>query len=195
LNILLKLSRLIDSINERIGSLVYWLILAAVLISSGNAVVRYIFNVSSNAWLELQWYLFSAVFLLCAGYALLHNQHVRIDVISGRMSKKVQTWIDILGTVFFLFPMAILIMYLAWPVFVDSYVHEELSSNAGGLKVWPARILVPVGFFFLILQGASELIKRIAFLQGLIPDPSEKSEKSAEEILAEELLKAREGRA
>ncbi len=188
---LLSLSRFIDRMNDGVGRLVYWLVLAAALVSSGNAVVRYVLNTSSNAWLELQWYLFSAVFLLCAGYALLHNAHVRIDVVSNRLSKRSVIWIDILGTIFFLFPMAILILWLSWPVFVNAYVHDEMSSNAGGLKVWPARLLMPVGFFFLILQGASELIKRVAFLMGLIPDPTETHEISAEEQLALDLLKER----
>lgn len=192
MTLLLKLSQLIDGLTERIGRLTYWLILVAVLVSAGNAVIRYAFNMSSNAWLELQWYLFSAVFLFCAGYALLHNQHVRIDVISGRMSKRVQIWIDILGTVFFLLPMAITIMWLSWPVFVDAYQHNEASTNVGGLMIWPARLMVPVGFFLLVLQGLSELIKRIAFLRGLIPDPTEKREElSPEEQIAEEIRKQR----
>ena len=192
MTLLLKLSQWIDGLTERIGRLTYWLILVAVLVSAGNAVIRYAFNISSNAWLELQWYLFSAVFLFCAGYALLHNQHVRIDVISGRMSKRVQIWIDILGTVFFLLPMAITIMWLSWPVFVDAYQHHEVSTNVGGLLIWPARLMVPVGFFLLVLQGLSELIKRIAFLRGLIPDPTEKREElNPEEQLAEEVRKQR----
>ncbi|MEJ0046540.1 MAG: TRAP transporter small permease subunit [Rhodospirillales bacterium] len=137
-------------------------------------------------------YLFSAVFLFCAGYTLLNNQHVRIDVITGRLSKRAQAWIDIFGTVFFLMPMAIAIMWLAWPVFVEAYQRNEMSTNAGGLIIWPARLMLPVGFFFLIAQGFSELIKRVAFLRGLIPDPSEKQhEPTAEEILAEEIRKAR----
>jgi len=190
--ILLRLSSLIDGLNERVGRLSYWLILVMVLISAGNAVVRYAFNRSSNAWLEIQWYLFSAVFLFCAGYALLHNQHVRIDVISGRMSKRARAWIDILGTLFFLLPMAIAIMWMSWPVFVDAYQHNEVSTNAGGLAVWPGRLMLPVGFFLLILQGISELIKRVAFLRGLIPDPTDKHEgPSLEEQLAEALRKER----
>ena len=192
MTLLLKLSQWIDGLTERIGRLTYWLILVAVLVSAGNAVIRYAFNMSSNAWLELQWYLFSAVFLFCAGYALLHNQHVRIDVISGRMSKRVQIWIDILGTVFYLLPNAITIMWLSWPVFVDAYQHHEVSTNVGGLLIWPARLMVPVGFFLLVLQGLSELIKRIAFLRGLIPDPTEKREElNPEEQLAEEVRKQR----
>lgn len=193
---LLALSRLIDALNERVGRLVYWLVLVAVLVSAANAVIRYAFNMSSNAWLEIQWYLFSAVFLFCAGYTLLHNQHVRIDVITGRMSKRVQAWIDIFGTLFFLLPMAIAIMWMSWPVFVDAYQHNEVSTNAGGLIIWPARLMLPVGFLLLVLQGLSELVKRIAFLRGLIPDPTEKHEgPSLEEQLAEELRKQREASA
>jgi TRAP-type mannitol/chloroaromatic compound transport system permease small subunit len=150
------------------------------------------FNVSSNAWLEIQWYLFSAVFLFCAGYTLLNNQHVRIDVIAGRLSKRAQAWIDIFGTVFFLLPMALVIMWLSWPVFVDAFQRNEVSTNAGGLIVWPARLMLPIGFFLLIAQGLSELIKRVAFLRGAIPDPTEKPEElSPEEQLAEEIRKAR----
>jgi TRAP-type mannitol/chloroaromatic compound transport system permease small subunit len=191
--ILLRLSSLIDGLNERVGRLSYWLILVMVLVSAGNAAARYAFNKSSNAWLEIQWYLFSAVFLFCAGYALLHNQHVRIDVISGRMSRRARAWIDVLGTLFFLLPMAIAIMWMSWPVFVDAYQHNEVSTNAGGLTVWPARLMLPIGFFLLILQGISELIKRVAFLRGLIPDPAEKHEgPSLEEQLAEALRKQQE---
>ena len=189
---LLALSALIDRANEKIGHTIYWLVLVAVLISCINAVIRKAFNWSSNSLLEIQWYLFSAIFLFCAGYTLLKNQHVRIDVISGRLSRRAQAWIDILGTLFFLLPMAVLIMYLSWPVFIQAYERHEVSTNAGGLVIWPARLMVPIGFLLLAAQGISELIKRVAFLQGLIPDPSEKQhEKSSEELLAEEILKAR----
>lgn len=192
MKIFLRLSGLIDALNEHVGRLSYWLILVMVLISAGNAAVRYAFNRSSNAWLEIQWYLFSAVFLFCAGYTLLHNQHVRIDVISGRMSRRARAWIDILGALFFLLPMAIAIMWMSWPVFVDAYQRDEVSTNAGGLIVWPGRLMLPVGFFLLILQGISELIKRVAFLRGLIPDPTEKHEgPTLEEQLAEALRKER----
>ena len=192
MKILLSLSRLIDATNERVGRIIYWLILVAVLVSAANAVIRYTFNRSSNAWLEIQWYLFSAVFLFCAGYTLLHNQHVRIDVIAGNLSKRAQAWIDVIGTSLFLLPMAVTIMWLSWPVFVDAYRSNEISTNAGGLTVWPARLMVPVGFFLLVMQGVSELIKRIAFLRGMIPDPTEKDEgPSLEEQLAEELRKQR----
>jgi TRAP-type mannitol/chloroaromatic compound transport system permease small subunit len=193
---LLSLSRIIDRLNERVGQAFYWLVLVTVLISAANAIVRKVFNYSSNGLLEIQWYFFSAIFLLLAGYTLLRNEHVRIDVISSRLSKHAQTWIDILGTLFFLLPMAILLMWLSWPVFVDAYQRNEVSTNAGGLIIWPARLLVPVGFFLLVAQGVSELIKRIAFLRGLIPDPSEKHvAKSAEEELAEAILRERGERA
>lgn len=142
---LISLSRLIGALNERVGRAVQWLVLVAVLVSAGNALVRYAFNLSSNGWLEIQWYLFSAIFLFCGGYALLHDQHVRIDVIAGRLSRRAQVWVDIFGTLVFLLPMCVLTLWLSWPVFVDAYQRAEMSSNAGGLIVWPARLLVPVG--------------------------------------------------
>ena len=171
MQVLLRFSRAIDSLNDAIGRNVYWLILVAVLVSAVNAMVRYAFDISSNAWLELQWYLFSAVFLLCAGYTLGRNEHVRIDIIAGRMSRRAQAWIDLLGGLFFLLPMSLMITYLAWPVFIESFTRHEMSADAGGLLRWPARLLVPVGFLLLSLQGMSEVIKRIAFLRGLIPEP------------------------
>jgi TRAP-type mannitol/chloroaromatic compound transport system permease small subunit len=189
---LLAFARFVDSVNNRVGRACSWLILAAVLVSAGNAAIRYAFDISSNAWLEIQWYLFSAVFLFCAGYTLLNNQHVRIDVIAGRLSKRAQAWIDILGTLLFLMPMAVAIMWLSWPVFVDAFQRNEVSTNAGGLIIWPARLMLPIGFLLLILQGISELIKRVAFLRGLIPDPTEKAHApTPEEVLAEEIRKAR----
>lgn len=193
---LLAVSRLIDAINERVGKAVYWLVLVAVLLSAGNAIVRKVLNVSSNAWLEMQWYLFSAVFLLAAGYTLLRNEHVRIDVIAGRFSARTQTWIDVLGTVFFLLPMAVLFVYLSWPIFIRTYVQGEISTNAGGLLIWPARALVPVGFTLLALQGVSELIKRIAFLAGAAPDPVKRHDPhAAEKELAEEIRRQAEEKA
>ena len=195
MQVLLKVSRLIDAINERIGRLVYWLVLAAVLLSAGNAIIRKLFNMSSNAFLEAQWYFFSAVFLLCSGYTLLRNEHVRIDVLAGRLSAKAQTWIDVLGTLFFLLPMAILLMVLSWPIFVRTFTHNEISTNAGGLILWPARLLVPVGFALLTAQGLSELIKRIAFLTGAGPDPVTRHDShAAEKELAEEIKRMAEGR-
>jgi len=193
---LLKLSRLIDAINDRIGNWVSWLILVMVLVSTGNAIIRKTLNMSSNAWLELQWYLFSAVFLLAAGYTLLKNAHVRIDVVSGRFSARGQTWIDIFGTVFFLMPMSIAFLYLSWKVFVRTYTQHEISGSAGGLVMWPARLLVPVGFFLLTAQGFSELIKRVAFLTGHGPDPVPRGDtRAAEAELAEEIRKHAEGKA
>ncbi len=173
---LLSISRAIDRLNTLVGRIVYWCILAAVLISAVNAVVRYGFNESSNAWLEVQWYLFGAVFLLCAGYTLQRNEHIRIDVLSSRLSPKARNIIDLIGGLFFLLPMALMIMWMAWPLFIDAYVHHEISGNANGLIRWPARLIVPVGFFLLALQGVSEIIKRIAVMMGLIPDPHEKKD-------------------
>ena len=170
----LSLSRVIDRLNDGIGKLAYWLVLVAVVVSAANAVIRYALNISSNAWLELQWYLFSAVFLLCAGYTFLRNEHIRIDIVIGRFSKRVQAWVDIFGILVFMFPMTILIMVLSWPMFMDSFVTHEMSSDAGGLIRWPAKILVPVGFFLLTAQGVSELIKRIAYLTGHRDEPGEK---------------------
>jgi len=193
MNALNALSRLIDAINERVGRWVTWLVLAAVVISAVNAIVRKAFDMSSNAFLEIQWYLFSAVFLLCAAWTLLRNEHIRIDVIAGRYSRRTQTWIDVFGTVFFLFPMVALVLYESWPWALRAVASKEISANAGGLILWPAKILVPIGFVMLGLQGVSELIKRIAFLRGLGPDPTEKPrEKTPEEELAEEILRQRE---
>ncbi|HKQ26014.1 MAG TPA: TRAP transporter small permease subunit [Burkholderiales bacterium] len=171
---LLRISRAIDALNARIGQALIWLVLVMTLVSSGNALARYLFNLSSNAWLELQWYLFAAVFLLCAGYTLLHNEHIRIDVVSSRLSRRSQLWIDIFGTVFFLLPVSMFIMWLSWPIFMNAWTSQEMSSNAGGLMRWPIRLLVPLGFFLLSLQGLSELIKRVAVLRGIIPDLADK---------------------
>jgi TRAP-type mannitol/chloroaromatic compound transport system permease small subunit len=191
---LIRISRLIDALNALVGRSVYWLVLVAVLVSAGNAIVRKLFNMSSNAFLELQWYLFSAVFLLCAAYTLQRNEHVRIDVIAGRMSPRAQAWIDILGTLFFLLPMALLFAWLSWPYFVRGFVHNEISGSAGGLVLWPARLLMPVGFALLCLQGVSELIKRAAFLAGAGPDPIPRHDVHAEEALVEEIRKMAESR-
>jgi len=189
---LLALSRAIDEINRRIFRVVMWLILIVTLISAGNAVIRYLLNISSNSWLELQWYLFSAIFLFAAPYTLQQNEMVRIDVVAGRLSKRTQAWIDVLGTLFFLLPVSLLILYLSWPVFMQALQRGEMSSNAGGLIIWPARLLVPIGFALLSLQGVSQLIKYAAFLTGHGPDPTAKQQvKTAEELLAEEILKSR----
>jgi len=155
MKVLLPISRAIDALNEHVGRTVLWLVLLMALISAGNALARYLLNQSSNAWLELQWYLFAAVFLLCAGYTLLHNEHIRIDVVSSRLSRRTQVWIDIFGTMFFLLPVSLFIMWLSWPVFMNAWTSQETSSNAGGLIRWPVRLLVPLGFFLLSLQGVS----------------------------------------
>ena len=186
---LLTLSRLIDRVTEWFGRWVAWLVLAAVLISAINAAVRKAFNTSSNAYLEIQWYLFAAVFLLAAGYTLLRQEHVKIDVISGRFSKRTQIWIDIIGLVCFVLPLVWTVIHLSLPLAIRAYEMNEYSSNAGGLIRWPVFALLPLGFFLLGVQAISELIKRIAFLRGLIPDPTQKGQaKSAEQELAEFLL-------
>lgn len=164
----MSLSRFIDGLNEKIANTVSWALLAAVIICAGNALVRYIFNYSSNAWLEIQWYLYGAMFLLAASYTLKRDEHVRIDVIVGRFSRRTQVWIDLFGYLLFLLPVCLLILYDAIPFAQVSIASQEMSSNAGGLIVWPAKLLVPIGFALLILQGISEIIKRIAFLAGKI---------------------------
>ncbi len=186
MNVLLGISRAIDALNERLGRLLTWLVLAMVLVSSANAVSRYLLNASSNAWLELQWYLFALVFLLCSGYTLLHNEHIRIDVVSSRFTPRTRAWIDIFGTCLFLLPVSLYIMWLSWPIFMNAWESGEMSSNAGGLIRWPARLMIPAGFFLLSLQGVSELIKRIAFLRGLIPDPAEKHVDPALEMVRDQ---------
>lgn len=170
-----------------------WLLLIAVLISTGNAIVRKAFNWSSNGLLEIQWYLFAGAFLLGASYTLLHNEHVRIDVVSGKFSKRTQTWIEVIGTLFFLLPFCAMVLWTSTPWFINSITSQEMSVNAGGLILWPVKALVPIGFALLTFQGLSELIKRLAFLQGLIPDPTEKHAfPTAEENLIEELKKRQE---
>jgi TRAP-type mannitol/chloroaromatic compound transport system permease small subunit len=168
MSFLLSLSRFIDALNEKIGLAVSWALLAAVLICSGNALVRYAFNISSNAWLEIQWYLFAAVFLLGTSYTLKRNEHVRIDVIAGRFSRRAQVWIDVFGFLFFLLPIVSVILYYAVPYALTSFQNQEVSSNAGGLIVWPAKALIPLGFALLWLQGLSEFIKRVGFLLGKV---------------------------
>lgn len=186
---LLKLSGWIDRLNGFVGKWVAWLVLAAVVVSASNAVIRKVFNMSSNAFLEIQWYFFAAVFLLCAGYTLLRNEHVKIDVFLHMYAKRKQIWIDIIGIVFFLFPFVVAVVVLSWPLFVTALQTGEMSQNAGGLIRWPVFILVPVGFTLLGIQGISELIKRFAFLQGLIEDPTRKlRQKTMEEELAESIL-------
>jgi TRAP-type mannitol/chloroaromatic compound transport system permease small subunit len=168
---LLGISRLIDWINERIGHAMMWLVLAAVLISAGNAIMRKAFDIGSNAYLEIQWYLFAAVFMLGAGYVFLRNAHVRIDFISSRLPRRLNTVIDALGIVVFVIPLCVILIDLSWPVFHRAWISGEVSSNAGGLIRWPVMLLIPVGFGLLLLQSVSELIKRMAFLFGHLDHP------------------------
>ncbi len=167
---LLKFSGAIDAVNERIGSIVKWLILIAVIISTVNALIRKLFNSSSNAWLEAQWYLFAAVFMLGAAYTFLRNEHIRIDIVTSNFSKRTRDWIDVFGHVVFLLPFCWLMTWHGTPFFLRSFAIGEASMNAGGLIQWPAKILVPLGFILLLAQGISELIKRIAILRGVIED-------------------------
>jgi TRAP-type mannitol/chloroaromatic compound transport system permease small subunit len=168
---LLAISRLIDAINTFVGRWISWLVLVAVLVSATNAVIRKVFNMSSNGWLELQWYLFSAVFLLAAGYTLLTNDHVKVDLVYQRVSRRTQLWIDILGTIFFLIPFCVVSIALSWPIVAGKIANGEVSNNPGGLILWPVWAFIPLGMFLLLIQGFSELIKRIAIMRGVIPDP------------------------
>ncbi|MCG5261400.1 TRAP transporter small permease subunit [Cupriavidus gilardii] len=169
MSLLMRISRLIDAVNDAIGRWAKWLILLAVLVCAGNAIIRYTFSISSNAWLELQWYMFAGVFLLGAPYTLRKDEHVRIDVIAGRFSERTQVWIDIFGILLFLLPISLIILWLSIPYFWLSYAGHEMSGNAGGLIRWPAKFLIVAGFFLLVLQGLSELIKRFAYLKGELP--------------------------
>ena len=192
---LLKLSRWIDSVNEFVGRWLAWLVLAAVLISAANAAVRKAFDMSSNAFLEIQWYLFAAVFLVASGYTLLRQEHVKIDVVLHRFTRPTQIKVEIFGIVAFLIPFVLTVGALVWPLVTKAYIHGEMSSNAGGLIRWPVFAMVPLGFALLGLQSVSELIKRVAFLKGMAPDPGKKVQaKTAEEELAEAIL-AREAAA
>jgi TRAP-type mannitol/chloroaromatic compound transport system permease small subunit len=184
---LLTFSRGIDWFTERIGRSVYWLLLAAVIISTVNAIVRKTFNLSSNAYLEAQWYLFAAIFMLGAGYVFLHDQHVRIDVLAGKLSRRVQVWIDVVGITFFLLPLCAFVVWTAMPSVMTAWDTQEVSANPGGLIRWPLYALVPIGFSLLALQSLSELFKRIGFLTGAGPDPHAKPEVTDEELLLEEL--------
>ncbi|MGH8714270.1 MAG: TRAP transporter small permease subunit [Casimicrobiaceae bacterium] len=172
MRLLLRFSSLIDTCNERIGRAAAWLGLAAVIVSAVSASLRYSMNVGSNAWLEMQWYLNSAVFMLVAAWALKRNDHVRIDVIAGKLSPRAQAWIDILGSLLMLLPAAVIIGWYSWPTLVNSYEIGEYSSDPGGLIRWPVRLLIPIAFTMLALQGVAEIIKRVAFLAGLAPDPA-----------------------
>lgn len=194
MSFLLQLSRLIDALTNRIGQLAMWFVFATTLISAGNAIVRKIFDTSSNAFLEIQWYLFAAVFMLGSGYAFLRNAHVRIDFISSKFSARGRNWVDIGGIVLFVFPLCYMMATLAWPLFMNALNSGEMSSNAGGLIRWPVYALIPAGFSLLALQSVSELIKRIAFLTGNGPDVLAHDGPSDEELLAQQLLEEEQQR-
>jgi TRAP-type mannitol/chloroaromatic compound transport system permease small subunit len=186
---LLRFSRVVDTVNTRLGQVVAWGILAAILVSAANATVRKVFNTSSNAWLEIQWILFGAVFLLCAGWTLLSNEHIRIDIVNSMLPKRVRDWIDVFGHIFFLIPVALVLAYLGWPFFWRSLMQNEQSTNAGGLPVYPSKFLIPLAFTLLLIQGFSELIKRIAIIKGDLQDTvSGGGHHAAAEAEAERLL-------
>ncbi len=193
--LLLRFSKTIDAISELMGKLAMWMILAATLISAGNAIIRKVFGTSSNAWLEIQWYLFAAVFMLGGGFAFLRNAHVRIDFLSSRFSPRTRNWIDVGGILVFLLPLCYLMTTLGWPMLDNAFRSGEMSSNSGGLIRWPVYGLIPLGFLLLALQGLSELIKRFAFLSGQGPDVLNVHGPSDEEMLAEELLREAEAEA
>ena len=188
---LLRFSRAVDRFNIRVGQVVAWAILIAVVVSAVNAIVRKVLNVSSNSWLELQWILFGAVFLLCAPWTLLSNEHIRIDIVNNALPKRVRDWIDVFGHVFFLLPMAAVLVWLGWPFFWLSWTQNEQSTNAGGLPVYPSKLLIPLAFTLLLVQGVSELIKRIAIIRGELADTvSGGGHHAAAEAEAERVLQA-----
>lgn len=191
---LLQFSRAVDALSAWIGRLVMWLILITTFISAGNAIVRKLFNTSSNALLEIQWYIFAAVFMLGAGYAFLRNAHVRIDFISSKFSARTRNWIDIGGIVIFMFPLCYMMITLSWPLFHNAWVSGEMSSNSGGLIRWPVYAMIPAGFALLALQGFSELIKRVAFLKGIGPDALDHSGPSETELLAKDIAEQEKAR-
>ena len=195
MTLLLKLSQLIDWLNERVGKGVFWLVLIMTLVSAANATVRFTFNYSSNGLLEIQWYMYAAIFLLAAGYTLKKNEHVRIDVLSSKLSPRGLAIIDIIGSLFFLLPMVVLVLWLSLPLVAESIRITEMSANSGGLIRWPVKALLPIGFSLLALQAVSELIKRIAFLAGRIDDPNAKhAGPTAEEELAAAIAAAKENK-
>jgi TRAP-type mannitol/chloroaromatic compound transport system permease small subunit len=187
---LLQLSRAIDALNSRLGKILSWLILVAVIVSASNAIIRKTFDMSSNSWLELQWVLFSVVFLLCSPWTLLSNEHIRIDIVNGMLPQPVRNWIDVIGHAFFLLPLTVVMVVTGIPFFTKSWLLNEQSGNAGGLPQWPAKSLVTIGFVLLFIQGISELIKRIAVMRHLIPDPyvSTGGTRAAIEAEAERLI-------
>lgn len=188
---MLGLSRVIDAVNTRIGRWLSWLILLAVIISTLNAIVRKVFDTSSNAWLEMQWVLFGAVFLLCTPWTLLSNEHIRIDIVNSTFSKSVRNWIDVFGHVVFLLPFTIVMLVTSVPFALRSFAIREQSANAGGLAQWPSKMLIPIGFALLFMQAISELIKRIAIIRGQLADTtSGGGHHAAVEAEAERLLAA-----
>ncbi|MGE3149225.1 MAG: TRAP transporter small permease subunit [Pseudorhodoplanes sp.] len=189
MRIFLALSRAIDAFNAILGRWVSWLILVVVLVSAANATTRKLFDLSSNAWLELQWVLFSVVFLLCAPWTLLSNEHIRIDIVNDMLPRWARNWIDLLGGLLFLLPLTVVMILTSGPFFLKSYEINEQSMNAGGLPQWPAKLLVLVGFSLLFLQGVSELIKRVAVMAGIIPDPHEKRQDPVQ-VEVEHLIEA-----
>ena len=188
---LLRFSRAVDRFNTRVGSVVAWAILIAVVVSAVNAIIRKVLNTSSNSWLELQWILFGAVFLLCAPWTLLSNEHIRIDIVNNALPKRIRDWIDVFGHVIFLLPMTAVLVWLGWPYFWLSWIQDEQSSNAGGLPVYPSKLLIPLAFTLLLVQGISELIKRIAIIRGDLADTvSGGGHHAAAEAEAERVIQA-----
>ena len=188
MRLLIGLSSAIDAVTALLGRAVAWLVLAAVLVSAGNAIIRKAFDMSSNAWLELQWYLFGAVFMIAAAYTLQRNEHIRIDVVSGNLSKRTRDWIDLFGHLFFLTPFVLLMLYLLVPYVSRSVRNQEMSGSASGLIIWPAKAILLAGFALLFLQAISEIIKRIAVIRGTIPDPM--PDHHSHPIVTEELAAA-----
>ncbi|WP_422034982.1 TRAP transporter small permease subunit [Reyranella sp.] len=173
MRLLLSFSTLVDAFNEKIGNVCNWLVLLACVVSAGNAMVRYAYDTSSNAWLEIQWYMFAVIVMFGASYTMKRNEHVRVDLVYMNLSRRGQLWVDILGTLVFLLPTCTILAWLSWPFFMQSFNVYEHSSNAGGLLRWPIKLVLPVGFALVALQGVSELIKRVAFLNGYAVDSLE----------------------
>jgi TRAP-type mannitol/chloroaromatic compound transport system permease small subunit len=191
---LLWFSRSVDKFNIRLGQIMAWCVLIAILVSAVNATIRKIFNTSSNSWLELQWVLFGMVFLLCSSWTLLSNEHIRIDIVNSQLPKRARDWIDVIGHLFFLIPVATIVAVLGWPFFWRSLMQNEQSTNAGGLPVFPAKFLIPLAFSLLLIQGVSELIKRIAIMKGALEDTaSGGGHHAAAEAEAERLMRAARG--
>lgn len=187
---LLAISRAIDFVNIRLGKAIAWLLVVAVAVSATNAIIRKLLNISSNAWLELQWVLFGAVFLFCAAWTLIANEHIRIDIINNSFSRRARNWVDMIGHVFALLPFCIVMIWTSVPFFLTSYRLGERSFSAGGLPQWPAKMLIPLGFTVLLVQAISEIIKRAAVMRGAIPDPYDGPQVHAAEAEAKRLLQA-----